>query len=120
MTGVQEETADVVLPGPSATGSALSASVPPPTTGGEKNESEDSADETDPLGFSFSLVQPFVSAVKQAIGWEEVEEPPKKSRSYFPFLKKRLSFFPLMEEVKDLIMDEWKKDREAFFLEPFA
>lgn len=36
-----------------------------------------------PQGFLFfTLVQPFVLAVKQAMGWEAVEEPPKKYKSF--------------------------------------
>lgn len=66
-TSGQDEAANVVLPGPSATGPIV-PSLPQPTFAGDKDDSEDSADETDPSGFSFSLVQPFVYALKQAIG----------------------------------------------------
>lgn len=33
---------------------------------------------------------------------------PKKMKKYFSNLKKEVSAFPLMEEIKDLIKEEWK------------
>lgn len=46
--------------------------------------------------------------VKEAIQWEEPEPPPKSQR-YFPHLKKKSSIFPLMDEIKDVVLEEWKK-----------
>lgn len=55
---------------------------------GESAVSGDSSDAPDASGFVFSVVQPYVQAVKQAIGWEETDTESKKSKTYFPFLKR--------------------------------
>lgn len=78
----QDQASDSFLPGLSTAGPAVATSGPLLPTTGDKDEADESTDESDPSGFSFSLVQPCVSAVKQAIGWEETEEPPKKSKSF--------------------------------------
>lgn len=59
--------------------------------------------------FDFALVEPFITAVKDAIQWEENPEPPSKTKKYFPHLKKKVSTFPLMEEIKGMVTDEWQK-----------
>ncbi|XP_068118214.1 polycystin-1-like [Hyperolius riggenbachi] len=65
------------------------------------------------VGFDFALVPPFVRSVREAIEWEEEEEPPAKKR-YFPHLKKKPISFPVMDEVNELILDEWSKtDKKA-------
>lgn len=50
--------------------------------------SGESSEETELSAFSFSFVQPFVKAVKNAIGWEDPGKPHQKSKTYFPFLKR--------------------------------
>lgn len=37
-----------------------------------------------------------------------------KSQSSFPFLKKQVSLFPLMDEIRDFIENEWKKIEKRF------
>ncbi|XP_068135669.1 lamina-associated polypeptide 2-like [Hyperolius riggenbachi] len=65
------------------------------------------------VGFDFALVPPFVRSVREAIEWEEEEEPPAKKR-YFPHLKKKPISFPVMDEVNELVLDEWSKtDKKA-------
>lgn len=110
----KENEGEHVLPGPSTSEATLPAVDPYTKTPVDQDPSGDSSDEADTTGFSFSLVQPYVQVVKQAISWEEPEEPHKITRSYFAFLGKCLSFFPLMEEVKDLIQEEWKKTKKRF------
>lgn len=82
----QEEEAEPAAHGPSMRDSALPmlGRTSKPST--DKDLSGESSDESDPPGFSFTLVQPYV----KTIGWEEVQD---KVKSYFPFLRKHL-FFP--------------------------
>lgn len=110
--GAQVQPSDTATPGPSADRAGPARDLPPAV--GDRGDSDDSLDESDPSGFNFGLVQPFVAAVKQAIGWEEAEEPPKKNKSFFPFLKKKQNFFPFLEELKDLVEGEWKRTDKRF------
>lgn len=59
-------------------------------------------EELEQLGFSLSLIESFIQAIKQAIAWKE-EEVPKKTKFCFPFLQKRQAYFPFMDEIKDVI-----------------
>lgn len=54
-------------------------------------------------------IEPFVAAMKEAIQWEEFSEPPSKSRRYFSHLKKKSLAFPLMDEIKEVILEERRK-----------
>ena len=65
-------------------------------------------------GFDFGLVEPFARSVKETIGWEEpVSEPPKIGK-YFPELGRDPELFPFIEELEDLIKEEWEKpDKRA-------
>lgn len=65
-----EKEGESVLPGPSAGVVTLPALNSPTKAPVGQDPSEDSSDETDPSSFSFALVQPYLQAVKQAIGWE--------------------------------------------------
>ncbi|XP_077335483.1 uncharacterized protein LOC143981487 [Lithobates pipiens] len=97
----QELMAEASIPGPSTSGSGR---LFPPSSSKHQDEmavSEDSSDDTDASGFAFAMVQPYVQAVKQAIGWEDSNVEVRKSKSYFPFLKRQISFFPLMEEIRE-------------------
>lgn len=73
------------------------------------SESDSDVGEENASAFDFALVEPFINAVKDAIQWEEDPEPPSKAKKYFPHLKKKLSTFPLMEEIKEVVTDEWQK-----------
>lgn len=57
----------------------------------------------------FRLIEPFVVTVKDVIQWEEAPEPPAKSRKYVPHLMKKVATFPLMEEIKEVVTEEWRK-----------
>lgn len=73
---------------------------------------EDSPEEEEiliPTSFDFALIDPFAKSVKEAIGWEEEKEAPRKLRKYFPNLKKDPETFPFIEELEELIKDEWQK-----------
>lgn len=87
---------------------AVSASTPHSDA---EVDSEDEAEGVDSniSAFDFALVEPFITAVKDAIQWEENPEPPSKTKKYFPHLKKKVSTFPLMEEIKEVVTDEWQK-----------
>lgn len=50
-----------------------------------------------------------MKSVKEAIDWVEEKETPQKVRKYFPNLKKDPENFPFIEELEDLIKDEWQK-----------
>ena len=76
---------------------------------GSISEDESILNEEEPSTFDFGLVEPFVVAVKDAIQWEEDPEPPSKTKKYFPHLTKKVSNFPLMEEIKGVIVGEWQK-----------
>lgn len=69
----------------------------------ERGLSEDSLEDPDPSGFSFILVQHYVQVVKLAVGWEETDTTSKRSKSYFSILKLQVSFFPLMDAIKEVI-----------------
>lgn len=60
-------------------------------------------------GFDFGLIEPFVKSVKEAIGWEEPQEVQPKQRKYFPQLKKEPETFPFIDELEDLIKEEWQR-----------
>ncbi|XP_040211990.1 uncharacterized protein LOC120943017 isoform X2 [Rana temporaria] len=55
--------------------------------------------------FDFGLVEPFSRSVKEAIGWEEPVAEPLKVGKYFPELRRE----PFIEELEDLIKEEWEK-----------
>lgn len=60
-------------------------------------------------GFEFALVQPFVKEIRQTLLWEDAaEEPQKKQRKLFANIKREAVNFPFMEEIQDIIFDEWK------------
>lgn len=77
-------------------------------------QSDESSDDPETSGLSFSLVQPYVQAVKLAIGWEEADALSKKSKSYFTFLKKQVAVFPLMDQIRGVIEEEWNKTEKRF------
>ena len=95
-------------PSPSAEQEIAGPSTPYP---GEEGLDEDLvSNEEEISAFDFGLVEPFVRAVKDAIQWEEEGlEPPSKTKKYFPHLAKKVSNFPLMEEIKGIILGEWQK-----------
>lgn len=64
-------------------------------------------------------MQPFIQAVKNAIIWEDAEEPPQKSKSYFPFLKRKQILLPLMGEISQVIQNEWSKTDKKLSLGRF-
>lgn len=89
---------DLGTPGPSRRSPSLSGS------------SESEADLKDPgAGFDFSLVPRLVKAVKDALRWEEPVEAPSKQRKYFKHLKKDQPNFPFLEELGEIISEEWSK-----------
>lgn len=55
------------------------------------SSSEDDRDtvEKNSSSYDFGLIEPFVVAIKDAIQYQEVPEPPVKSRKYFPHMKKK-------------------------------
>lgn len=55
------------------------------------------------------MVKPFIQAVRSAIAWEDTEEPPQEAKSYFPFLKRKQAFFPLIGEITQIIQNEWSR-----------
>lgn len=75
----------------------------------EGSEAPREADDMGQSGFDFTLVDPFVQAVKEAIGWVEPAEEPANVRKFFPHLKKATTFLPFMDEIQDIIREEWKK-----------
>ncbi|XP_068136407.1 lamina-associated polypeptide 2-like [Hyperolius riggenbachi] len=65
-------------------------------------------------GFDFALVQPYLQAVREAIEWEssDDEQPSTSSRrhkEYYSHLKKKTTSFPMMDEIADIIKEEWEK-----------
>lgn len=88
---------------------------------GQPAEKDNSSSEEDPeqLGFRFSLVEPFIQAVKQAITWEE-EEVPKKDKSYFPFLQKWQAYFPIHGRDQGRHKAEVAENRKKVFPQPYA
>lgn len=85
----QEGNESLSLPGPS-TMEPLHTRLVNSTRQTEGNaQSDESSDDPETAGFSFSLVQPYVQAVKLAIGWEEADAPSKrKIEKLFSFSKK--------------------------------
>ncbi|XP_068107658.1 uncharacterized protein [Hyperolius riggenbachi] len=73
----------------------------------EKYSSDDDS-EHESIGFDFSLIPPFVARIKEAIQWEDDVSSPKKKRYYKQLDKVKISF-PLLDEIKELITDEWEK-----------
>ncbi|XP_068103104.1 uncharacterized protein [Hyperolius riggenbachi] len=71
--------------------------------------SDDSELSDDETGFDFALVKSFVRQVKQALEWEDEDDVPSKSkrRRYYKHLNKKIVSFPLMEEIKDIVLQEW-------------
>lgn len=91
---------------PSSAETAVNIPTPHPDAeviSGDKTEMV----EDNTSAFDFALVEPFITAVKDTIQWEEDPEPPSKTKRYFPHLKKKLSTFHLMEEIKEVVTDEW-------------
>lgn len=72
-------------------------------------ESDYVQEELEPYSFDFSLVSTFISAVKQAIDWEEEAPSTQEPKKYYPNLKKELPKFPFMAEIKGLMEDEWTR-----------
>lgn len=65
-------------------------------------------------GFDFTLVSPLIKVVKEALKWEEPTTPPAKQRAFFRHLRKERSNFPLLAELKDVIVEEsGKVDRKT-------
>ena len=88
------------IPGPSSTHGSYAQLAETHSDFGEREPTS---------GFDFSLVEPFARSVKEAIGWEETIEEPQKLGKYFPELRKDPELFPFIEELEDLIKDEWEK-----------
>lgn len=89
-----EKEVESILPGPSTGEATLPTVDPPAKIPADQDPLEDSSEDADPTAFCFALVQPYIQAVKQAIGWDEPEETQKKARSnFFPFLRKHCLFF---------------------------
>lgn len=96
------------LVAPTTSGRSTETPIQQAVSGSSSEDDRDTAEENS-SAFDFGLIDPFVVAVKDAIEWEETPEPPAKSRKYFPHLKKKPPTFPLMEEIRDLVTDEWRK-----------
>lgn len=70
----------------------------------QNSDSSSENEETDgALGFDNNLVEPFAKTVKEAIGWEEVDEMPRKVRRYFPNIKKHPEAFLFINELDKLL-----------------
>ncbi|XP_040186348.1 uncharacterized protein LOC120936046 [Rana temporaria] len=111
----QTQNVEPSLPGPSTVGQPV---LPTDRSGRDSSpgdDSEYSAEESESSGFSFSLVSPFIQAVKSAISWKE-DDPPQEATSYFPFLKRKQILFPLMGEISQIILNEWAKPDKKFSL----
>lgn len=60
-------------------------------------------------GFNFALVEQFAKSVREAIGWVEGQDPLCQVRKYIINLSKEPESFPYIEELEELIQDEWQK-----------
>ncbi|XP_068127183.1 uncharacterized protein [Hyperolius riggenbachi] len=67
------------------------------------------------LGFDFALVDPFIKAVREVLEWEDVQEEDeektkkKANKTYYKHLYKTKCTFPVMEEIRAIIQEEWWK-----------
>lgn len=59
--------------------------------------------------FDFYLINPFVTAIKKAIDWDWDTQPPEKVKRFFPNMRKQRASFPFMEEIRELMDNEWEK-----------
>ncbi|XP_068115888.1 uncharacterized protein [Hyperolius riggenbachi] len=85
----------------------------PDTRSSRNSSQDDSSDEDSNIEmecFDFSLVPSFISSVRSAIEWQdEAASPKNKRRRYYKHLTKTKVSFPLMEEIKEVILEEWEK-----------
>lgn len=73
-------------------------------------------------GFNFTLVQPILKDVKEALQWEDVVKKPLKTQHcYFKNGKREGLTIPLMDEFKSMIKDKWRQpEKNTFFSEPLG
>lgn len=73
-------------------------------------QSDSESDTGEPsMGFDYALVPSLVRAVREALNWEDQVTQPPKQRKFFKQLQKEKLNFPFLEELGDVIMDEWGK-----------
>ncbi|XP_068135297.1 arginine/serine-rich protein 1-like [Hyperolius riggenbachi] len=109
----------VQIPQVSAATTAPTEEVTIPSNAQDEKIEEEIVEEEISSNFDFALVEPLILAVKAAIECEEVVEKPQKVKKYYPHLKKKESHFPLMEEIKALITDEWDRPDKKVYAKSF-
>lgn len=95
---------------------AYSTSPTIPSASREQDLPSDDEEPEASAGFDFALIEPFIRSVKEAINWEELEETQPKQRKYFPNLKKVPEAFPFIDELEELIKEEWQNPEKKFSL----
>lgn len=101
---------------PDAETTAQSASPSHPSTSREQEFPSDDEELEASAGFDILLIGPFVKSVKEAINWEEPEEVQQKQRKYFPNLKRVPEAFPFIDELDELIKEEWQNPEKKISL----
>lgn len=101
---------------PDVEATTQSASPSHPSTSREQEFPSDEEELEASAGFDFSLIGPFAKSVKEAINWEEPGEVQQKQRKYFPNLKKVPQAFPFIEELDELIKEEWQNPEKKISL----
>lgn len=84
-------------------------------------KSDDSSDNEEleiSTGFDFALLNTFAKLVKEAIGWDDSKEAPRKILKYLPNLKKEPETLPFIDELEDLIKDEWLVETKDLIARP--
>ncbi|XP_068128310.1 lamina-associated polypeptide 2-like [Hyperolius riggenbachi] len=75
----------------------------------ESIDTDRGEDDEAPCLFDFRLTSPFITAIKEALDWAEPTGEEEQSREYYSHLSKKLNTFPIMREIRNLILEEWKK-----------
>ncbi|XP_040207078.1 uncharacterized protein LOC120940879 [Rana temporaria] len=59
--------------------------------------------------FDFQYIESFVTAIREAIDWDQDVQPPEKIKRFFPSRKRQGVTFPLLPEIREWFEEEWER-----------